>query len=202
MTASERPRLGAILLAAGGSSRLGQPKQLIDFKGETLIRRAARLLSNSVYFPVVAVLGAGAELMAAELADLPAYYVINDEWQEGMGSSIRSGLTRLLEIETSLDGVLITLCDQPFITTEMLDRFAANFSQTNAQIVAAAYQGTTGVPALFSRKLFDQLLTLESDKGARQLIRSQPGVSTIELPEAAIDLDTAADLDRFGITNS
>lgn len=193
MTANERPKIGAILLAAGGSTRLGRSKQLLKFEGETLVRRAARILAESSYFPVVVVKGKDAERVDVELVGLPVYSVINDRWSEGMSSSIRTGLARLLEVSRDLDGVLITLCDQPKVTGEMLNRFAAKYTETTGPIVAAAYDGILGVPALFYREIFPDLLRLEGDKGARQLIRDFKGVEKVDLPEAGFDIDIPAD---------
>jgi molybdenum cofactor cytidylyltransferase len=197
MTANERPKLGAMLLAAGGSIRLGRSKQLLKFNGETLIRRAARSLADSLYFPVVAVLGADADASATEIEGLPVYQVVNEDWRSGMSSSIRTGLGKLLEIEPALDGVLISLCDQPKVSGEELNRFASTFSETGAPMIAAAYGGTAGVPALFSRRLFDELSKLEGDKGARRLIRDSKDAVRIDLAEAAFDIDTPADLGRL-----
>ena len=197
MTASEKPKLGAILLAAGGSSRLGRSKQLLKFEGESLIRRAARSLADSVYYPVVIVLGAEYDRTLAEIDGIAVHHTLNENWQEGMSSSIRAGLERSLGIEPNLDGVLIALCDQPRISSEMFNRFAARFSKTNADIVAAAYDGIVGVPALFSREIFDELRSLRADKGARQIIRDSNRVVEVELPEAAMDIDTPADAETF-----
>lgn len=197
MTASEKPKLGAILLAAGGSSRLGRSKQLLKFEGESLIRRAARSLADSVYYPVVIVLGAEYDRTLAEIEGAAVHHTLNKNWQEGMSSSIRAGLARSLEIGPNLDGVLIALCDQPRISSEMFNRFAARFSKTNADIVAAAYDGIVGVPALFSREIFDELRSLRADKGARQIIRDSNRVVEVELPEAAMDIDTPADAETF-----
>jgi molybdenum cofactor cytidylyltransferase len=192
-------KLGAILLAAGGSSRLGRSKQLLKYRNETLLRRAARSLADSVYFPVVVVLGAEADAAANELEGLAVYGLVNAAWADGMSSSIRAGLEKLLEIEPDAAGVLISLCDQPKITTEMLNRFAGKFCETNGRIIASAYEKVVGVPALFSREVFKELLPLESDKGAREIIRKSDGVVTLELPEAAKDIDT--DLDAIELAN-
>ena len=190
------------MLAAGGSSRLGRPKQLIRFAGETLLRRAARSLADSVYFPVVVVMGSESETASAEIEGLPVYTVVNEKWDEGMSSSLRTGLNLLLELEPDLDGVLIALCDQPMITTELLNRFAYEFSEPRGAVIAASYSGVSGVPALFSKDLFDELLRLRGEKGARQIIRDRDDVCTIDIPEAADDIDTQADAARFGIMNS
>lgn len=191
--------LGAMLLAAGGSSRLGRTKQLLKFEGETLLRRAARSLADSVYFPVVVVLGAENDSSLSEIDGLAVYNLINESWADGMSSSIRQGLERLFEIEPKLDGVLITLCDQPMISVEMLNRFAEKFSETNEAVIAASYDSILGVPALFSRNVFGELLSLTGDKGARQIIRDRKDVIGLDLPEAAIDIDTKIDAERFGL---
>lgn len=199
MTANDRPRLGAILLAAGGSSRLGRPKQLLKFEGETLIRRAARSLAESIYFPIVVILGAELDASIKEISDLPVYTAVNEFWEDGMGSSIRTGLEKLQQLEPKLDGVLITLCDQPKISREVLERFATELSESKASAVVSAYDGVTGVPALLSNKLFDELSKLSGDKGAREILRGRQDVIEIDLPEAAIDIDTQTDVVGAGI---
>lgn len=188
-----------MLLAAGGSSRLGRTKQLLKFEGETLLRRAARSLADSVYFPVVVVLGAEHDSALGEIDGLAVYNLINESWADGMSSSIRQGLERLFEIEPKLDGVLITLCDQPMMSVEVLNRFAEKFAETNAAVIAASYESILGVPALFSRSIFDELLSLRGNKGARQIIRDRKDVIGLDLPEAAIDIDTKIDAERFGL---
>lgn len=198
MTVNNKPKIGAILLAAGGSTRLGRSKQLLKFEGEPLVKRATRILVESVYFPVVVVLGKGAEMVAAELEGLPVYTQINESWSEGMSSSIKSGLERILTIEPDLDALLISLCDQPKIPVEIMNRFVERYSETASPIIAAGYEGVCGVPALFAKEMFPQLSRLDGDKGARQLIRGCTATETIDLPEAAFDVDTAADAGRLG----
>ncbi|MEO7673460.1 MAG: nucleotidyltransferase family protein [Pyrinomonadaceae bacterium] len=193
MTESESVKIGGIVLAAGGSSRLGKPKQLLQLEGKTLLRRAAEAMSASMCDPAVVVLGAKSGGLADEIEGLRVIHCLNQDWRSGMGSSIRIGLAKLTEIEPGLDAVLISLCDQPFVTTEMLNRCGEKFAETKLPIVAAAYKGVTGVPALFSRELFGALSQLEGDKGARDLIRSRPDIATIDLPEAAFDIDTPED---------
>lgn len=193
MTGNEKPKLGSVLLAAGDSSRLGRPKQLLEFEGETLLRRATRILTETVYFPVVVVLGAEYETTIAEIDGFAVYSILNKRWDEGISSSIRTGLQRLLDIEPDIDGVVITLCDQPQITVRMLDRFADMYVKTQASVIAAAYEGVSGVPALFSKEVFKDLMALEGDTGARALIRNCRDLATIEMPEAAYDIDTTDD---------
>lgn len=186
-------KVGGLLLAAGGSSRLGQPKQLLEFKGNRLLRHAAEAMADSSCDPVVVVLGAETEMSAMEIAGLSVAQCLNEDWESGMSSSIKIGLAMLLELAPEIDAVLVSLCDQPYVTTEMLNRFGEKFSTTNAAVIAAAYNGVTGVPALFSREMFDELSRLDGDKGARELIRFRADIETIDLPEGAFDIDTPDD---------
>lgn len=197
MTANSTPKVGGILLAAGGSSRMGRPKQLLKFEGKTLIRRAAEALLGSACEPIVVVLGAELESSNAEITDLGINVCVNGLWQTGMSSSINAGLQKLLEFEPNLDVVVITLCDQPYISAAHIDSLIDRFHETKSAIVAARYGKTVGVPALFFREMFPDLLELFGDKGARMLIRSHPDrVGSIHIPEAEFDVDTPADLAR------
>ena len=193
MTENEKPKIGGVVLAAGGSSRLGRPKQLLQFEGKTLLRLAAEAMASSICEPVVVVLGAEFEKSAAEIEGLPVTACLNKNWRSGMSSSIGVGLAKLIEMAPEIDAVLIALCDQPSVTSEMLNRFGERFSETKAPVIAAAYNSVTGVPALLSCELFDELSRLEGDTGARDLIRGRAGIETIDLPEAAYDIDTPDD---------
>ena len=198
MTGNNGVRVGGLLLAAGGSSRLGTPKQLVIFQGKTLLRRAAETLIESECEPVVVVLGAEVEISSTELSGLPVKVCVNENWRTGMSSSIKTGLNALLNIEPDLDAVMITLCDQPDVTAENINAFVAEFRGSRTQIVAAEYENIAGVPALFSSGLFGKLLDLTGDKGARDLIRqSSEGVVKLPLKVAAIDIDSIDDLNRL-----
>ena len=198
MTGNNDAKIGGLLLAAGGSSRMGRPKQLLQFEGKTLLRRVAETIVNSTCDPVVVVLGAERERSEIEIADLAVSICINRNWQTGMSSSIKAGLSELLKIEPDLAAVVITLCDQPHVTSENIDLFTAEFRRSGAIIVAAEYDGTVGVPALFSLALFGELFDLKGDKGARNLIRTHTDkLIKIKLDEAAFDIDTYADLNQL-----
>ena len=120
-----------------------------------------------------------------------------------MSSSIRTGLNELLRIDPDIDGVVITLCDQPFVDAQSIDRLVNAFLETGKQIVAAKYDDVVGVPALFSRDMFRDLSELRGDKGARDLIRNpKVALETIELNEAAVDIDTIDDFDRLAHRSS
>ena len=185
--------IGAIVLAAGGSSRLGPPKQLVTFRGETLVRRAARVALGSDCDRVVVVVGNQAEQMRHEIGDLPVSVVENGNWLSGISSSIRAGLEHIRSRDC--DGVVITLCDQPFMTARVLNDLISTHRETGRAIVASTYGTTRGVPAFFAPELFTELASLTKDEGARRIIASHPEkVATIDFPEGAIDIDTPEDL--------
>lgn len=193
MTENSNPKVGGLLLAAGGSRRFGTPKQLLEFEGKTLLRRAAEALVETACEPVVVVLGAEIEKSKAEIEGLPVSLIVNNNWESGVSSSIRVGLQNLLLLEPGIDAVMITLCDQPLVNSEKIGRFIEEFERSNAAIIAAKYDEILGVPALFSREMFDELSNLTGDKGARDLIRLTDATFTIDLPEAAFDIDTPDD---------
>jgi molybdenum cofactor cytidylyltransferase len=184
-------RIGAVVLAAGGSSRLGTPKQFVTFRGETLVRRAAKAALESVCDRVVVVVGSHTEQMRREIGDLPVLVVENENWQSGISSSIRAGLEQIC----SPDGVVITLCDQPFMSAAVLNELVNTHRKTRRAIVASTYGATRGVPAFFAPELFNELSSLTKDEGARRIIASHPEkVATVEFPQGAIDIDTPQDL--------
>lgn len=188
-------KVGGLLLAAGGSRRLGTPKQLLEFEGKSLIRRAAEALIDAGCYPVVVVLGAETEGSQKELEGFSVEIVENADWESGMSSSIRVGIESLVDLESSLDAVLITLVDQPFVAAEKLALFCEHYFTVHPPIIAARYRDVLGVPALFSKEHFSSLADLTGDKGARDLIRSGPTVA-IDLPEAAMDIDKPEDLSQ------
>ena len=187
---------GLILLAAGESARMGQPKQLLRFGGRTLLRRAAEEAVASGCQPVTVVLGALADRMTAELSDLPVRVVINREWEEGLGGSIRAGMEALLAGPDGdrVEAVVMTLCDQPFCTAAVIRRLMAAHDELKSPAVASSYDGVRGVPALFGRALFPELLELTGPEGARRILQRHAD-ETIEvaLGDAAGDIDTPED---------
>jgi molybdenum cofactor cytidylyltransferase len=190
-------KVGVIVLAAGGSSRMGSPKQLLRYRGQTLIRRAAEAALASKCDRVVVVIGSEASQMRREVEDLPVSVVGNENWQTGMSSSIRAGLDELRQHD--LDGIVIMLCDQPFVTAGILNDLITTHRQTGKPIVASSYETTKGVPAFFARELFPELTSLSADEGARRLIVKHPDlVATINFPEGAIDIDTPQDTKKLG----
>jgi molybdenum cofactor cytidylyltransferase len=187
-------KAGLIILAAGESVRMGRPKQLLEFKGETLLRRTAKTAIDSACHSIVAVLGAKAEILEKELRGLNLEIVHNKDWKTGMSSSIKAGLEKLLEKNRELQAVVITVCDQPFVSAEIIDNLIEKHRQTNALIVASHYAETLGVPALFDRRLFFELENLTEKSGAKSLIKKfQDQAVALDFPAGVFDIDTPED---------
>ncbi len=193
MAEHKNPNIGGLLLAAGSSSRLGHAKQLLVFEGKTLIRRSTETLLDAGCRAVVVVLGAEIDGSVAEIEDLPVHVCINKNWETGMGSSIIAGLEELRLLDPNLTAIVITLCDQPYVTSHHIRSLIDRSQVSNSPIVAAKYGETIGVPALFSRSLFDELMRSTGDKGARQMIRNHRNVEIIEIQAAVTDIDTLED---------
>jgi molybdenum cofactor cytidylyltransferase len=192
------PSIGLILLAAGGSSRLGRPKQLLDYRGRPLLRHAAETALASRCRPVVVVLGAEVEACTAALEGLSLRLVINTDWPNGLSTSLRAGLAALENETPALSAVILCVADQPLLTPLLLDSLIEHHLRTDATRVAAEYAGKPGVPALFARSLFPQLKSLRGDEGARHLLRDQPdSVARVPFPEGSLDIDTAGDYENL-----
>ena len=190
--------VGAIILAAGGSSRFGRPKQLLLFQGETLVRRAVRAVSDGGCGWIAVVAGEERDLIERELRETPAVLVENPDWQRGLGSSIRCGLSHLLSSRPGCDAVVLVACDQPFVDASLIKSLIAQQEASGKPIVASSYADTLGVPALFARACFESLLALPDDSGAKALIESRSAdVAQIEFEQGALDIDTPADFERI-----
>lgn len=189
--------IGVIILAAGGSSRMGSPKQLLPYRGRSLVRHAASAALGSIADRVVVVIGSHADQIRNELDGLPLSIVENPNWQAGMSSSLRAGLQELLSAD-QIDSVIIMLCDQPFATAHVLNELVETHRATGKPIVASTYGPTRGVPALFTRELFSELMSLTADEGARRIISAHPeDVATISFAQGAVDIDTPLDHQRL-----
>ncbi len=184
---------GIVILAAGESTRMGEPKQLLAYRDSTLLQHTiATVLALDA--PVVVVLGAHAAQIRAELDEQGALVVENDAWREGMGGSLRAGLGALLAAHPDTTAAIFVLCDQPLLSVATLTDLMAAHERTGAAVVASEYDGTLGVPALFARELFPELLALHSTGGAQQIIRKYRGQTVgISFPGGTVDLDTPAD---------
>ena len=190
-----RAPVPVILLAAGGSSRLGHPKQLVPIDGRTLLRRAAEEALATACGPLTVVLGASFELLQEELKGLDLELCRNDDWREGMASSLRVGLRSCLDRDPELPRVLLLLCDQPAVDREVLGRLVALHAEGTTVATACAVEGRPGAPAIFEAECFAQLLALRGDEGARKSLRDgEIQVALLDFPAGGIDIDTEADL--------
>jgi len=191
--------VAAIVLAAGASRRLGQPKQLLMHDAETLLERAIRLAHEAGTSPVVVVLGAHIHIIRASIPFKNAVSVVNNHWEQGISTSIQEGLRTVDKTAPGATGALLLSCDQPRLTSTHLRALVANFAaQGAAGITASAYAGVLGVPAVFPRAVFPDLLALRGDTGARSLFAEPPcALNTIEFAGGEVDIDLPADLDEL-----
>jgi molybdenum cofactor cytidylyltransferase len=190
--------VGLVMLAAGGSARLGRPKQLLPYGGRSLLRHAAEMAVASVCRPITVVLGAHAAELTGELRDLPVQVVENPYWSEGMGGSLRVGLETLTAISSRMGAVVIALCDQPLLSAGTIDALVRAHRERLRPLVASEYGGVLGAPALFSRALFGELMGLKRGSGAREIIGRRRGeVWGVPFPGGLIDIDTPDDYEQL-----
>lgn len=190
--ASPKDVLHAVVLAAGASTRFGSPKQLVRLAGRpllhTTVTRAAEVTGNAL----IVVLGAGASELAPLLKHSPGSIVVNQDWREGIASSIRVGVARL---PPTCAGVMLLLADQAAVSADDLKRLASTWRKQPQYIAAALYEGVCGVPAIFPRTTFRELSQLRGDAGARVLLRRNTDrIVRVPMPSAALDVDTPEDL--------
>lgn len=190
--------VGAVILAAGSSSRLGRLKQVVRWRGESLLRRAVLAAQGAGCRPVIAVLGAHGELTRKELAGLEVRTVANTDWPSGMASSIRAGIQALAACEPPVATAVLMVCDQPHTNAEVISRLIATYRTTGQPLIGSAYGGSFGVPALFGRALFTELSVLTGAGGAKQVMeRHAANARFLPFPGGDVDVDTADDLARL-----
>jgi molybdenum cofactor cytidylyltransferase len=175
---------GALILAAGASTRLGLPKQLIYLAGESLLERSVRVSREAGCAPIVVVLGAFEELIRSQCNLQDVSIVSNPDWAEGMGTTLSRGIQAFDDV----DGVIVMTCDMPAVTP---DHLRALFG--SGMLMGSAYAGRNGVPAYFPKELFPALLKIKGDAGARDLLRP---AESVELLGGELDIDTREDLAR------
>ena len=185
---------GLIILAAGESSRLGQPKQNLVFNGQTLLQRAVECGKASKCGNVIVVLGANSDAINPIQGTITLY---NNDWIEGLSSSIRLAITEV-EKNQLWDKVIISVCDQPFISAELLNKLIDKHKETRKPVVACTYNGIIGVPALFTRMVFPELMALQGHEGAKKIFKiHEKSVATVQFEKGSIDIDTPDDYDRL-----
>lgn len=186
-----------IILASGGSHRLGRPKQLLPFEGKSLLRHALVTACETECSPVIAVLGANLDGILPETAELPVEIAVNTSWEEGLGSSIRCGMQHLADSRPDTAAVIIALCDQPKVDLNIYLSLIRAYRE-GADLAACGYKDTVGVPALFSRRYFPVLLSLHGDQGAKLILKAhRDDVRIVSFADGAIDIDTMQDYEML-----
>jgi len=177
---------------------MGRPKQTLQFRGESLLRRAVLAALGAGCRPVVVVTGAHAELSRRELNRLDVREEFNPRWETGMASSIRAGVEGLINAGPDVDAAVFMLCDQPHVTAEVVSALVAAHRATGRPVVASTYGGSFGVPALFGRTLFAELTRLRGASGAKEIIkRHASDAHFLPFPGGGVDVDTPDDFSRL-----
>ena len=191
--------VSGLILAAGASARMAQPKQLLDWGGRPLVRAAAEVALAARLDPVLVVVGGAREQVEAALAGLPLHIVVNPDYAAGQSTSLRAGIAALGQ---EVDAVVVLLGDQPFITAAIVERLVAEWRASGAPIVAPVYAGQRGNPVLFARALFPELLAIQGDQGARAVLAAEPSrvhLVPFDDPRPLADIDTPEDYQRLHI---
>lgn len=188
------PETAIIILAGGKSSRLGRPKQLLPFGDGTLIGQIVDVALQSATGRVIVVTGAHEAPIREALAGKAVTMAQNKHWEEGMSTSISTGIQALAGTEPAPSNVLVCVCDQPYVAPGLIAQMIAAKDQTGKGIIACAYADTIGVPVLFDSRYFYILQNLHANEGAKSLLfRYREDVGTISFPEGARDIDTEED---------
>jgi molybdenum cofactor cytidylyltransferase len=192
---SKSAKVGGILLAAGSSSRLGQSKQLLKVGDKTLLENSLGVLLNSKLDTVCTVLGYDAARYAKIISEMNCLKVVNPEWNSGIGSSIKFGVHSLLKSDPELQGILIAVCDQLYLSTQHIDDMISIFYQDYDQNVVSEYRGISGVPVIFSRADFNNLMTISDHMGAKALTQNNHRrPCLVPFLQGEIDIDVPDDL--------
>jgi molybdenum cofactor cytidylyltransferase len=182
-----------VILAAGQSSRLGSPKQLLQFNGKSLLRHSVEEALQT-RLPVIVVVGANSQLIKDELKNLNITIEENKRWHEGMSTSLQCGLAAAKNLKNEIDGIIFMVSDQPFVSATLLTNLLKAQDESGLPIAASGYAGALGTPVLFHKFFFDELMNLRGDTGARKLIEKYKNLATeISFPEGVIDIDTVED---------
>jgi molybdenum cofactor cytidylyltransferase len=190
--------IGIVVLAAGASRRLGEPKQLLEYNGEFLLLHVITEALNSNASPVIVILGSNADSISKKIDKKNVEIVENKEWEEGMASSVRLGLSTLNEKKPDTDAVIFTVCDQPYISSSILNELINTYHKSGKKIVACNYGDSTGPPSLFDKTLFPELMQLKGDAGAKKIIQHHINEAAIvQFPEGKFDIDTREDYNNI-----
>lgn len=184
-----------MILAAGSSSRLGKPKQLVEFKSLPLLQNVLNIAEKLSFDTKILVLGANSERIKDQIEIGNFEVVYNEEWEEGMASSIRKGIQYS---KKDLDHMMILVSDQPLISSENLEKLIEKQLESKAEATFSEYDGNIGVPAIFSKAIFSELAALKGDQGAKKLIVDEKlRFETVKFEGGNFDVDTKEDVEKL-----
>ncbi len=191
-------QLAIIILAAGKSNRMGSPKQILQYKGKGLLQNTMDVALGTNIDPVIVITGANASIIEAELLTYLVKKVFNEKWENGMASSIKCGLAFAEQIVPDLDGVLLMVCDQPFVDEDLIKNLIKKQKESGTAITACSYEEVTGIPAIFHKSIFPEMKMLEGDNGAKNIIRNNKDkLVTFPFKLGKIDIDTKLDYENL-----
>ena len=188
--------IAIIILAAGNSSRLGQPKQFLEYNGKSLLKNSVNQALAINEATVIVVSGAENESIERALQDTKAILCHNSDWQSGMSSSIKTGLKKALELYPKITACIISVCDQPFITEHIFMELLLKYKSTD-KIITSYYSETTGPPVLFPKQHFSKLLDLTGNEGAKKILNSGEDVIAVNFAKGEIDIDTIEEYQKL-----
>jgi molybdenum cofactor cytidylyltransferase len=189
-------KTGIIILAAGNSSRMGEPKQLMTFKNKTFLQHIIGEAKNANLEPVICVTGYQSDLITKNITGMGVSIVYNELWREGMGSGISAGIKQVLL--SDVDSVILAVSDQPHVSSDLFQSMRALKDQSGKGIVASSYAGTLGTPVLFGKEYYDQLKSLSGNQGAKNIVKlNMPDVCSIGFEKGAVDIDTKEDYEKL-----
>lgn len=191
-------KLAILILAAGSANRMGSPKQLLKFEESTLLGHCITNAIASNSDSVFCVLGANSEEIKKSITTFNIEIILNENWQEGIGSSISKGVSHIEKEHSNIESILILLADQPLVKKEYLNDMMQSSNSNSEKILASNYGDFYGVPALFPKKYFKTLSELKGDSGANKML-NEPSLSLISLKasEYILDIDTKEDYEKL-----
>ncbi|MBW4594513.1 MAG: nucleotidyltransferase family protein [Brasilonema angustatum HA4187-MV1] len=200
---TEKSTIAIMILAAGASTRMGTPKQLLLYQKRSLVQYITEIAIASVCKPVVLVLGAYSEQIRPQINHFPVSIVENLDWACGMSTSINSGIQFLHNLSQKFEAVVILVCDQPFLSPQIINQLVDAYYSTKKPIIACEYAGTLGVPAVFSKRFFSELAELQGTSGAKKVINNNlTQVFSLPFAQGEIDIDTPKDYEQLLSLNS
>ncbi|WP_276363217.1 nucleotidyltransferase family protein [Daejeonella sp. H1SJ63] len=190
--AQTEENIAIIILAAGRSSRLGSPKQLLEYRGTSLLQHSIDAATGSMASSVIIILGSDKENIEKQLNREQIIITENPDWESGMASSIRCGINEILNSFSKTDAAIIMVCDQPYVSSDLLNELILAHQTSGKAIIASSYDNILGTPALFHKSMFHELMALKGDKGARVLFNKfHDQTGSIDFKDGRIDIDTS-----------